>query len=115
MSSTTNNKNKLALPLMVFAWLLVAGLTVRAVLLDLAGVIPLFVSPWTLDPWLFLIYTDFLVELALVLIFVHWDATRRGKNPWGWVVAGAFLGAVSTVGYLILRTRDKDAPPLLAR
>jgi RsiW-degrading membrane proteinase PrsW (M82 family) len=115
MTSTTTGKSKIALPLMALAWLLVAGLTVRAVVLDLAGVLPLFVAPWTLDPWLFLIYTDFLVELILVLIFVHWDATRRGKNPWGWVIAGAFLGAVSTVGYLILRTRDKEAPSLLPR
>ncbi len=98
--------------LMLFGWLLILGLTIYASVTAGSDVIPMFISPWTLPPWTLLVLTDLLVELTLISTFIYLDSKRRGKNPWAWIVVSLILGAVGTLGYLLVRSLDKDAPPI---
>lgn len=98
--------------LMLVGWLLILGLTIHASVSAASDVIPMFISPWTLPPWTLLVLTDLVVELTLISIFIYWDSKRRGKNPWGWIVVSLILGGVGTLGYLLVRSLDKDAPPV---
>jgi hypothetical protein len=93
--------------LLAVGWLVIAVLTVRAGLVDFNGVFAIFN-----DPWSALVTTDLTIELILISIFIYWDCGRRGKLPRIWIVAALILGALSTLGYLFVRTLDKDAPPL---
>lgn len=96
--------------LLVIGWLVIAVLTVYASVSDPMGVFHVFDTPWSA-----LITTDLTVELILISIFIYWDSKRRGKFPWIWIVVALILGAISTLGYLFVRTLDKDAPPLFGR
>ena len=99
--------------LMLVGWLLILGLTIYASVTAASDVIPMFIAPWTLPPWTLLVLTDLLVELTLISIFIYWDSKRRGKNPWAWIVVALILGGVGTLDYLLVRSLDKDAPPVL--
>ncbi|HTK67049.1 MAG TPA: hypothetical protein VL595_32040 [Pseudonocardia sp.] len=99
--------------LMLVGWLLILGLTIYASVSAPSDVIPMFISPWSLPPWTLLVLTDLLVELTILCVFIYCDSQRRGKNPWGWIVVALILGAVGTLGYLLVRSLDKDAPPIL--
>ena len=99
--------------LMLVGWLLILGLTIYASVSAPSDVIPMFISPWTLPPWTLLVLTDLLVELTILSVFIYCDSKRRGKNPWAWIVVALILGAVGTLGYLLARSFDKDAPPIL--
>jgi hypothetical protein len=95
--------------LMAIGWLAILGFTVNAVVQD--GVSLLY-RAWT-DSWSScLIINDFLIELILVSIFIYFDARRRGKNPIPWIITTLILGAIGSLGYLLVRSFDKDAPPL---
>jgi Terpene cyclase DEP1 len=103
-------KVKLPQLLMILGWLVILVLTVNAAVSDLPGVMLIFNNPWSA-----LVTTDLVVELLLIAVFIHWDATRRGKNPWGWIIVALVLGALSTLLYFLVRHFDKDAPPLFPR
>ncbi len=74
-----------------------------------------FTRPFTDSTSGGLIVTDLLVELALLSIAIYFDSRRRGRNPWAWIVVTMTLGAVGTVGYLLARSFDPTAPPLIPR
>lgn len=99
--------------LMAIGWLLILGLTIYASVVAPTDVIPMFISPWSLPPWTMLVVTDLLVELIVLSVFIYADSKRRGKSPWAWIVVAMILGAVGTLGYLLVRSFDKDAPPIL--
>ena len=101
--------------LMAVGWLLILGLTIYASVAAPNDVIPMFIAPWSLPPWTLLVLTDLLVELTLISIFIYIDSKRRGKNPWGWIVLALILGGVGTLGYLLARSFDKEAPPIFGR
>lgn len=95
---------------MLVGWLLILVLTVYACVVDFSGVFAVFNAPWSA-----LITTDLTIELILISTFIYYDCTRRGKNPWGWIVVALVLGAISTLGYLLVRSLDKTAPPLFGQ
>ncbi|HEY9418145.1 MAG TPA: DUF2834 domain-containing protein [Pseudonocardia sp.] len=92
---------------MLVGWLVVLVLTIYAGVVDFDGLFALFNQPWSA-----LVTVDLTIELILVCVWIHWDCRRRGKSPWAWIVAALILGAVSTLGYLLVRSADKDAPPV---
>jgi RsiW-degrading membrane proteinase PrsW (M82 family) len=95
---------------MVLGWLAIAALTVNAIVHD--G-LSLAYRVFTDSASSALVMTDLIVELILISVFIYWDSRRRGKNPVGWIVVTLILGAIGSLGYLLLRARDKTAPPLL--
>jgi hypothetical protein len=88
------------------------GYTVVALRADGWG---FFTRPFTDSTSGSLIISDLMVELTLLSIAIHFDARRRGRNPWGWIVVTMTLGAVGSAGYLLARTFDATAPPLASR
>ncbi len=86
--------------------------TVMALLADGLG---FFTRPFTASTSSSLIVSDLLVELVLLSIAIFYDSRRRGSNPWGWIVVTMTLGAVGSFGYLLARSFDRTAPPLLPR
>jgi RsiW-degrading membrane proteinase PrsW (M82 family) len=74
-----------------------------------------FTRPFTDSTSGSLIVTDLLIELTLLSIAIHYDSRRRGRNPWAWIVITMTLGAVGSVGYLLARSFDQTAPPLVTR
>ena len=84
--------------------------TVVAVLADGLG---FFTKPFTDSTSSSLIITDLLIELVLISIAIYLDCRRRRRNPWGWIVVTMTLGAVGSLGYLLVRTFDPAAPPLV--
>lgn len=83
--------------------------TVVAVLADGAG---FFTRPFTDSTSSSLIVTDLLIELTLISVAIYLDCRRRGRNPWGWIVVTMTLGAVGSLGYLLIRSFDAAAPAL---
>jgi hypothetical protein len=94
--------------LLVVGWLLIFGLTVNAVIQD--GLALLY--NWAFGASSLLILTDLVVELTLISIFIWVDARRRGRNPVPWIVTTLIFGGVGSLGYLLARTFDPDAPPV---
>lgn len=86
-----------------------AAYTVVALLADGLG---FFTRPFTDSVSGSLIVTDLLVELVLISVAIYLDARRRDRNPWGWIVVTMTLGAVGSLGYLLARSFDADAPQL---
>lgn len=87
--------------------LVMLGYTVAAFLADGWG---FFTLPFTSSTSSSLIVTDLLIELVLLSVAIHVDARRRRRNPWGWIVVTMTLGAVGSVGYLLARSFDPNAP-----
>ncbi|MEN7342168.1 MAG: DUF2834 domain-containing protein [Pseudomonadota bacterium] len=46
------------------------------------------------------VFTDLVIALILVLMWMVPEAKRRGRNPWPWVVATLFLGSIGPLLYL---------------
>ena len=46
------------------------------------------------------VFADLVVSLILVLTWLVPEARQAGRNPWPWVVATLFLGAISPLLYL---------------
>jgi RsiW-degrading membrane proteinase PrsW (M82 family) len=90
--------------LMLVGWLLIVGLIIYASVTAPSDVI--------LPPWTLLVLTDLLIELTLICVWIYWDSKRRGKNPWAWIIVSLILGAPGTLGYLLVRSLDKNAPPV---
>jgi RsiW-degrading membrane proteinase PrsW (M82 family) len=97
----------------IFALVVVAmaAYTVVALIADGPG---FFTRPFTDSTSSSLIVTDLLIELVLISVAIFFDARRRDRNPWGWIVVTMLLGAVGSLGYLLARSFDPDAPPLFA-
>jgi RsiW-degrading membrane proteinase PrsW (M82 family) len=93
--------------LMLVGWLIILVLTIHASIADFSGVFTIMNEPWSA-----LVTTDLTIELILICVWIYWDCGRRGKMPWIWIVAALVLGALSTLGYLLVRSMDKDAPPV---
>jgi hypothetical protein len=89
--------------------LVMLGYTIAAFLADGWG---FFTLPFTNSTSSSLIVTDLLIELVLLSVAIYFDAHRRGRNPWGWIVVTMTLGAVGTVGYLLARSFDPSAPSI---
>lgn len=93
--------------LMLVGWLVILALTVRAGLFDFTGVFRIFDGKWSA-----LVTVDLAIELILISVWIYWDCRRRGRFPWIWIITALILGALSTLGYLLVRSLDKDAPPV---
>ena len=46
------------------------------------------------------VFTDLVIALVLVMIWMVDDARRLGRNPWPWIVGTLFLGSISPLLYL---------------
>ena len=49
------------------------------------------------------VFTDLVIALLLVLIWLVPDAKAAGRNPWPWVVATLCLGSIGPLAYLAWR------------
>ncbi len=67
-----------------------------------------FTQPWTHPTWT-QEFLDLLIALALVSVWLHGDARRRGRSPWPWLLATPLLGSLAPLTYLALR--PDDPPP----
>lgn len=47
------------------------------------------------------IYVDLVIAAMLVNIWIWRDATSRGRNPWGWIIATMIVGSFSPLVYLL--------------
>ena len=63
------------------------------------------------------VFLDLVVSLVLVLCWLVPDAKRLGRNPWPWVAATLFLGAIAPLAYLATvgsTAADKGRAPATA-
>ncbi|MFT4614892.1 MAG: drug/metabolite transporter (DMT)-like permease [Bacteroidia bacterium] len=51
------------------------------------------------------VFTDLVIALLLVLMWLVPQAKTEGRNPWPWVVATLFLGSIGPLAYLAWRSK----------
>lgn len=49
------------------------------------------------------ILLDVIISCGLICVWIYQDASRRGRNPWFWIIATGFLGSISPLCYLLMR------------
>jgi protein-S-isoprenylcysteine O-methyltransferase Ste14 len=49
------------------------------------------------------IFIDLVIAIGLIAVWIHRDATKRGRNPWPWIIASPFVGVLAPLAYLITR------------
>lgn len=54
------------------------------------------------------VFTDLVIALLLVMLWLFPEARRSGRNPWPWFVATLFLGSISPLLYLAT-SKEEDA------
>ncbi|MFK7974724.1 MAG: hypothetical protein AB8C02_01225 [Halioglobus sp.] len=55
------------------------------------------------------VFTDLVLALIIVFMWLIPDARRSGRNPWPWFAATVFLGSISPLLYLVT-AKESDAP-----
>lgn len=55
------------------------------------------------------IYTDLVIAVAVICVWIYRDAHTRGRNPWPWIVAAAIVGMFSPLLYLLTRTNKQPS------
>ncbi len=56
------------------------------------------------------VFSDLVIALLLVLVWMVPDARARGRNPWPWVVATLLLGSFAPLLYLATERQPAQAP-----
>ncbi|MEL6985898.1 MAG: DUF2834 domain-containing protein [Actinomycetota bacterium] len=89
-------------PLLVATLLGFGALTLVAVIADglPGGAIDAITFNWMSTQ----IYVDLVIAVVVICIWIYRDATRRGQNPWPWIIGAAIVGMFSPLVYLLLRT-----------
>lgn len=54
------------------------------------------------------VFTDLVIALALVAIWMWRDARACGRNPWPWLLITMLFGAFGPLLYLLWRTTWRD-------
>ena len=54
------------------------------------------------------IFTDLVVALVLILVWMIADARRTGRNPWPWIVLTLLLGSFGPLLYLAVGRADES-------
>lgn len=54
------------------------------------------------------VFTDLVIALLIVMLWLFPEARRAGRNPWPWFVATLFLGSISPLLYLAT-SKSQDA------
>ena len=52
------------------------------------------------------VFTDLVIALILVMIWMYQDAKKNGSTPWPYLVATLFVGSISPLLYLVLRKQS---------
>lgn len=52
------------------------------------------------------IYVDLVIAVAVICVWIHRDASDRGRNPWPWIAASLIVGMFSPLAYLLTRRVD---------
>lgn len=52
------------------------------------------------------VFTDLVIALLIVFMFLIPEAKKNGRNPWPWVVATLFLGSIAPLAYLVVTRAD---------
>ncbi len=47
------------------------------------------------------IYTDLVIAVAVICVWIYGDARSRGENPWPWIIAAFVVGMFSPLVYLL--------------
>jgi hypothetical protein len=89
-------------------WLGFAGLTVLMFMRDGSGVFSLPFDSLTNTTAMI----DLLIELALVSIWMYFDARKRGTTAIPFIVMAVFLGSLGPLTYLFFRFGDERAEPI---
>ena len=55
------------------------------------------------------VFSDLVIALTLVMVWMWQDAKRLGRNPWPWIVATLAAGSFGPLVYLL--TRDAAVAP----
>ncbi len=45
------------------------------------------------------VFTDLVIALVLLLVFLFRDARQSGRNPWPWVIGTLFTGSIAPLIY----------------
>ncbi len=53
------------------------------------------------------VFTDLVISLLLVLVWLVDDAKKLGRNPWPWVVGTLLTGCISPLIYLATRKSEE--------
>ncbi len=49
------------------------------------------------------VFTDLVIALSLVMVWIVRDARAQGRNPWPWVAFTLATGSIGPLVYLIVR------------
>lgn len=98
--NTTLEKPLLAATLVGFAVLTMVGVVVDGIP---GGVIDAITFNWISLQ----IYIDLVIAVVVICVWIYRDATKRGSNPWPWLVAAAIVGMFSPLVYLLTRPADR--------
>lgn len=55
------------------------------------------------------IYVDLVIAVAVICVWIYRDATKRGRNPWPWLIAAAIVGMFSPLVYLLTRNDPEQS------
>ena len=52
------------------------------------------------------VFTDLVIALLIVMLWLFPEARRTGRNPWPWFVGTLFLGSIAPLLYLVLSPEE---------
>ncbi len=52
------------------------------------------------------VFTDLVIGMILIMIWMYRDAKKNGSNPWPYLIATCFLGSIAPLTYLVLRKQS---------
>lgn len=55
------------------------------------------------------VFTDLVIALLLVMLWLFPEARRAGRNPWPWLVATLFVGSIAPLLYLATSKQQVEA------
>lgn len=88
-------------PILVVTLLAFAGLTLVGFVVD--GAPGPIVDAITFNWHATQIFVDLVLAIAVICVWIYADATKRGRNPWPWIIAAAIIGMFSPLAYLLTR------------
>ncbi len=97
-------KTSIEKPVLGVTFLLFTALTITAFVVD--GGPGAIVDAVTFNWHSLQIFTDLVLAIAVICVWIHRDARRQGRNPWPWIVAAGIVGMFSPLVYLLTRPDD---------
>jgi len=53
------------------------------------------------------VFTDLVLALLIVMLWLFPEARRNGRNPWPWFIGTLFLGSIAPLLYLVVAGDNK--------